>query len=132
MLSYTLEYASVAWSGMSAKDSQQLERIQRRAAWVITGEPYRSDIPPEILLARAGLPSLRSRREIEQLVFGFMFLQRSLPNHILEVLELWTREKPEKTKSLRNWDAIRLPLPKKSVLTRSPLLFYNALEQSVC
>ena len=116
-----LEYASVAWSGLSAKDSQQLERLQRRAARVITGESYRSDIPPEILLARAGLPSLQSRRKIEQLVFGFKFLQRSLPNHILEALELWTREKPEKTKSLRNRDAIRLPLPKKSVLKRSPL-----------
>ena len=64
-----LEYAAVAWSGLSVKDSQQLECIQRRAARVITGESYRNDTPPEILLARADLPSLQSRRNIEQLVF---------------------------------------------------------------
>ena len=33
-----LEYAQLAWSGLSATDSRKLERLQRRAARLITGE----------------------------------------------------------------------------------------------
>ncbi len=76
----TLEYASVAWSGVSVTEKLHLERIQRRAARLITGESPRSDTPHDILLARAGLPTLSSQREVEQIVFAFKFLQNLLPN----------------------------------------------------
>ena len=49
-----LEYACTAWSGLSASDSARLERLQRRAARLISGIAPRSDTPHTIILARAG------------------------------------------------------------------------------
>ena len=64
-----LEYAAqLAWCGLSAQDINHLERLQRRAARVITGvKPWSSTgTCHEVLLAHAGLPTLSERRLIAQ------------------------------------------------------------------
>ena len=58
----TLEYASVAWCGMGASDAERLERIQRAAARLIANVSVADQLPRDLLLARAGLECLRSRR----------------------------------------------------------------------
>ena len=116
-----LEYASLAWCGLSSTASQTLERVQRRAARVITGLPARSDTPHDILLARAGLQLLGSRRKIEQIVFAYQFINDCLPDHLLDGLRHWKAPKPARAASLRNAARIRLPRANKSILKHSPL-----------
>ena len=114
-----MEYASLAWSG--ASDAERLERVQRRAARLISNISALSDTPHDILLARAGLQPLSRRRHIEQAVFAFRFVSGcSLPRHI-QLLSHWLSAKPSATCRLRNADSIRLPRPKKNVLKASPL-----------
>ena len=73
-----LEYAQLAWCGLSAQDINHLERLQRRAARVITGvKPWSSTgTCHEVLLAHAGLPTLSERRLIAQAVFVFKVVNR--------------------------------------------------------
>ena len=56
----------------------------------------RHDIPHDILFSRAGLPTLSSRREVEQIVFVFKFLHNFLPDHVLDKLMHWNKKKPER------------------------------------
>ena len=63
-----LKYASVAWSGLSTTEKELLERIQQKAARLITGETTRHDIPHDTLLSQAGIPTLSYRREVEQII----------------------------------------------------------------
>ena len=53
----TLEYSSLAFSGLAKTDSARLERAhdQRVAARLITGVSIRDKLPSDVLLARAGL-----------------------------------------------------------------------------
>ena len=120
-----LEYASVAWCGLSSTASYSLERLQRRAARLISGLPVRSDTPHDIILARAGLQPLSSRRLVEQVVFAFRFLNETLPDHLLDNLQHWNSSKPARATSLRNARKIRLPRAKKAVMKRSP--FYLSM-----
>ena len=127
-----LEYASIVWSGLSTIAARNLESLQRKAARLITGILPSSDISHDILLARAGLPTLSSRRQLEQAVFGFKFAHSShLPDHLIDHLQHWKPAKPSRAASLRNAQHIRLPRVKKSVLQHSPLYLslsaFNAL-----
>ena len=118
-----LEYASLVWSGLSKVSADHLESIQRKAACLISGiSPSNTGIPHNILLARAGLTTLSSRRQIEQAVFAFKFVHRiRLPDHLLDTLSHWTMNKSTRCASLRQADNIRLPRAKKAVLQQSPL-----------
>ena len=132
-----LEYASIVWSGLSKVAANRLESVQRKAARLISGiHPSNTDIPHNILLARAGLPTLSSRRQVEQAVFAFKFIHRiKLPGHLLDTLSHWTMDKPTRCASLRQADKIRLPRAKKAVLQRSPLYIslssWNALSSDL-
>ena len=63
-----IEYGSIVWSGLSSSDAARLERCNRSAAWLITKTSPTSDISRPLLLARAGLPSLGTRRHMAQYV----------------------------------------------------------------
>ena len=73
-----LEYAQLAWSGLSATDNRKLERLQRRAARLITGEHLgeqsRGNIEHDLLLSRAGLSTLSSRRRVALCMLAFDFV----------------------------------------------------------
>ena len=119
-----LEYAGIAWCGMSSTDSAHLEMVQRRVARLISNLPRTSnpDVPHNILLARAGLQPLEDRRRIELAVFAFRFVHGGgLPRHLLQGLAHWLSAKPQATARLRNAAQIRLPRPHKNVLKVSPL-----------
>ena len=89
-----LEYASVVWSGIAKACADQLESIQRRAARLISGILLPSHLPHAVILARVGLPTLSSRRHVEQVVFAHNFVHGSLPNHLLDCLGHWTKQNP--------------------------------------
>ena len=128
----TMEYASLAWCGLSNRDADVLERVQRRAARLVTGIRPSSDIPNSILLARAGLQPLSTRRHIEQAVFAFRFvLGSSLPHHLHLGLSHWLTAKPAAASRLRNAGDIRLPRPHKNILKTSPLYLSLSLWNSL-
>ena len=59
----SIEYGSLAWSGMGKKNAQALARIHRRAARLITGTKLADNISSELLLAHAGLTPLAAHRD---------------------------------------------------------------------
>ena len=75
----TLESASVAWPGLSSTAADRLERIHKKAAPLITAN-YSRETPHDLLLARAGLQSLSSRRKIELPVFAYKFVRHVTPS----------------------------------------------------
>ena len=115
-----IEYASVAWSGLSVCDSDRLEKLQRRAARLITGLPCRSNTPRAILLARAGLTSLQKRRQGRRLLLAARCFN-DVPAHMPASLPHWFElTKPVRARTLQNGAAFRLPRAKKSYLKNSP------------
>ena len=50
----SLEYASIAWGGLTRRDEEKLEKCNRSAARLIANISPSADIPREIVLARAG------------------------------------------------------------------------------
>ena len=128
----SLEYASLVWCGLSSTASERLEKVQRRAARLITNIKLSSDTPHSILLARAGLQTLETRRRIEQAVFAFRFLHGgSLPHHLQSGLSLWKTNKPPATSSLRNSSHFRLPKPHKNMMKASPMYMCLSLWNSL-
>ena len=115
-----LEYASAAWSGLSAADAARLELLQRHTAQLISNIPARSDTPHAIILPRAGLQSLDARRDVELAVLAYKFIHRQLPNHLLANFSHWL-DKPARSRSLRSSNSIRLPRPRRALLKSSPL-----------
>ena len=133
-----IEYASVVWSGLLATDAKRLERCNRSAARVITGISPDDDIPREIVLARAGLDSLCTRRKVAQVRFAWQLLQGKQPQHLLDTMSHWLQAQTDKSstrKSLRDQLHVRLPLPKKNVLKLSPLYLsfsaWNSLPETI-
>ena len=121
-----LEYASISLGSLSKKDSEHLERIQRRAARLIIKEIPQSDTPHDILLARAGLATLCTRRRIARASLAFKFVNRTLPPHLMAHSKKF-KAKTGKESSLRNKLCVHLPRPKTDYLKRSP--FYTSLSE---
>ena len=133
-----LEYAQLAWCGLSVQDINHLERLQRRAARVITGvKPWSSTgTCHEVLLAHAGLPTLSERRLIAQAVFVFKVVNDlDIPCHLSNLIQAWLPEKPIRCLALRDSQTIRLPRFKSSISCRSPLhtcfSFWNSLSKDM-
>ena len=93
-----MEYASVAWSGLSLGNAEHLERIQRRAAQLIVGEQPRSTTPYD-LLCRAGLPSLSSRWNIALCLLVHDFVHHRLPPHCVNAFQAWCPTKSARSTS---------------------------------
>ena len=75
-------------------------------------------MPQDLLLARAGLPTLESRRFAEQAVFAYRLANggESLPRHLRVGLAHWFTAKPAATSCLRDADHFRLSRPRKNIL----------------
>ena len=133
-----LEYAQLAWCGLSAQDINHLERLQRRAARVITGvKPWSSTgTCHEVLLAHAGQPTLSERRLTAQAVSRFNVVNElDIPCHLSNLIQAWLPEKPIRCLALRDSQTIRLPRFKSSISCRSPLhtffSFWNSLSKDI-
>ena len=72
-----IEYDSIVWSGLSSSDAAHSERLNRSAARLITKTSPSSDLSRELLLARAGLPSLGTRRCMAQCILIRKALSRT-------------------------------------------------------
>ena len=127
-----MEYASIAWCGLSFTASARLERVQRRAARLISNISLSSDVPNDIILALAVLQSLEARCRIEQAVFAFRFFHGgSLPSHLKSGLAHWLKDKPPAASSLCNASHSRLPRPRQNALKFSPLYMCLSLWNSL-
>ena len=130
------DYASLVWGpGLRQGDAEKLERIQRRAARLISAVRLAERLPHELVLARAGLFSLTSHRSFRLAQFASRISAGFVPQHLLDATDHWFVPLPERSRSLRYADAYRLPRPKKSVLSRSPLYaslsLWNSLPQKL-
>ncbi len=134
-----LEYACEVWCGNSASDSKRLERLNRLAGRLILHLPADSNTAHDIILARAGLTTLLSRRKVQITLFAHRFLAYRQPCHLLTALSHWLPTCATTTatndRTLRNSNNLRLPRPKKNCLKRSPLYLsfstWNSLPDSL-
>ena len=118
----SLEYANVAWCGLTKRDQERLEKCNRSAARLITQTMPSSDIPHDILLARAGIPTLLSRRQVAQVKLAFTATRGLLPAHLQDTFSSWTVPSSSHAMAQRN-PCIRLPRPRKDTQRKSP--FYS-------
>ena len=118
----SLEYANVAWCGLTKRDQERLEKCNRSAARLITQTMPSSDIPHDILLARAGIPTLLSRRQVAQVKLAFTATRGLLPAHLQATFSSWTVPSSSHAMAPRN-PCIRLPRPRKDTQRKSP--FYS-------
>ena len=86
----SLEYASIAWGGLTRRDEEKLEKCNRSAARLIANISPSADIPREIVLARAGLPTMASRRKASQVRLAQAAVRGRLPDHLLGTFSSWT------------------------------------------
>ena len=124
-----LEYSAVAWSGMNKVLQDQLEAFQRSAARLITGSSLSDRLPADILLARAGLQRLSTRRKRTCVMFAFKLTDAAVPEHLTAAFDHFVPETPERKVQLRsdNSRIPRLPRPRSEVLRRSPFYFSLSL-----
>ena len=127
----TMEYASLAWSGVSATDSDRLERLQRSAARLIVGVSPLEEIDNQILLARAGLEPLSLRRNISLAQMAYRLASETLrnrePSHFAKAFKTWSATSCRGCTSLSlrsSLSLLRLPRPRTELMRRSP--FYAA------
>ena len=123
-----LEYAHVAWAGLSVANDCQLEKCNRNAARLIASISPSAGLSHEVILARAGLSTLSSRRQVAQSLFVRRLLTGKQPYHIRAAAFAWlSSHRPANAHNmvLRDRDGrLRLPRPKKNCLKLSP--FYSA------
>ena len=81
----TLEYGSVAWSNTTAKQSDDLERAQRKAAKIILGFPLSQHTDHHFLLTLLDWPTLKSRRHLQLLLLAYKLFTKSAPAHLLNI-----------------------------------------------
>ena len=132
-----IEYAQVAWAGLSAIDEKRLERINC-AACLISNTCLPVHLPYQLLLAQAGLEPLKVRRQVAQALFVRRLLSGRLPPHLQVATDPWILLQSQSrghSMDLRNGGCLRLPRPKKTVLKLSPLYssfsIWNSLPQPV-
>ena len=83
-----------------------------------------ADIPREIVLARAGLPTMASGRKPSQVRLAQAAVRGRLPDHLLGTFSSWTLPASIHSMPQRSHQIIRLPRPKKEIQWRTP--FYSA------
>ena len=98
------------------------KNVNRSAARLITQTMPSSDVPHDILLARAGIPTLLSRRQVAQVKLAFTATRGLLPAHLQATFSSWTVPSSSHAMAQRN-PCIRLPRPRKDTQRKSP--FYS-------
>ena len=116
-----IEYGSIVWSGLSSSDATRLERFNRSAARLITKTSPSSDISLELLLARAGLPSLGTRRRMAQCILTRKAYLGCHPRHLQRALSPWITPAKRRQSPRTSPLSIHVQRPNKSLFQRSPL-----------
>ena len=128
------DYCDILYDGHITKDDElRLERLQIRAARLVTGTPYRT--PSDKLRRELGWDSLKTRRKIHKLTFYRKLLdtRHSLPDYLTPVL---TQTRGTATqRRLRNTDTMTLPPNRTTSFQRSFIpdttRLWNRLPQSI-
>ena len=87
----SLEYASTAWSSLTARQIDRLERFQRKAAKTILRRPLFVPSDHDEILQTIGWPSLHSRRRYRLAVLGYRIAHGQIPQHLQEVSVLFSQ-----------------------------------------
>ena len=128
------DYCDILYDGHITKDDElRLERLQTRAARLVTGTPYRT--PTDKLRRELGWDSLKTRRKIHKLIFYRKLLdtRHSLPDYLTPIL---TQTRGTATqRRLRNTDTMTLPPNRTMSFQRSFIpdttRLWNRLPQSI-
>ena len=83
----SIEYASIAWGGLTRREEEKLEKSNRSAARLIANISPSADIPREIILARAGLPTIALRRKTSQVRLTQAAVRGRLPSRNIFILD---------------------------------------------
>ena len=78
-----LEYCSVVWSPYTKRNTDKLERIQRRATKLI----FKSDDPYDIRLKKLNLMSLDKRRSLADVTFLYKVLNGIIDIDISKIID---------------------------------------------
>ena len=112
------DYCDILYDGHITKDDElRLERLQTRAARLVTGTPFRT--PSDKLRRELGWDSLKTRRKIHKLLFYRKLLdnRHSLPDYL--TLTLTQTRGAVTQRRLRNTDTMTLPPNRTTSFQRS-------------
>ena len=116
-----IEYGSIVWSGLSSSDAARLERLNRSTARLITKTSPSSDLSRELRLARAGLPSLGTRRRMAQCILIRKAYLGRHPRHLQRALSPWISSGKRRQSPRTSPLSTHVQRPNKFVFQRSPL-----------
>ena len=106
-------------------------KAEQKSWAIILKLPAASNLSHDILLARAGLPTLTERRQFAQIKFCFNPLYRDsrLPEHLKQAVSVWTSSQtPWSHHMTLRGGSVRLPRPWTNCQNSSP--FYSAFSLS--
>ena len=114
-----VEYGSLALSNLSSTQTDQLERLQRRAARICLRLPLFQPTHHSALLHRLELHTMSSRRVYRQAVFGHSLTFGNVPTH-LQSPGLY-RKVTRPARNLRRERMFQLPVTRTSRHRDSPI-----------
>lgn len=85
-----LEYASVVWDGCSSAEIEKLEKVQLRAARIVTGLPILAS--RESLYFETGWASLSKRREIAKLTIMYKIHYNLVPQYLSDIANIYRKD----------------------------------------
>ena len=78
-----LDYSSVVWDDISDQLTDKLQKLQNRAARVITGADYRT--PSSVLLNKPGWSSLKEKRNKQKAIMMFKIMNGMTPAYLEDI-----------------------------------------------
>ena len=106
---------------MGKRNTQLLDRVDRRAARLISGTCLSEYVSDELLLSCACLSLLASHRNFRLALFASRFLSDLVPLHLSKAMDHWRQSVSGCALLLRRPPAVFLPRAKKKILSTSPL-----------
>ena len=124
------DYCSTVWSGLGAELSDKLQKLQNRAARVITKTGY--ETRSSELLSKLGWDKLSLRREKQKATFMFKTMSKLVPENIQKLFE---KKNIQLKYNIRNQEsALVLPKPRTEYLKKcfsySGAKLWNGLSSS--
>lgn len=109
------DYCDIVWDGMSSTNADRLQRLQNRAARVITRQNY--EIRSTDIRNHLGWRTLVERRKAHKATMMFKIMQGNAPTYLTDLLKL---SNINNLYNLRNRDnCLVLPKPKTDFLKKS-------------
>ena len=112
---------------MGKRNAQLLDRVHHCATRLISGTHLSEHVSNEMLLSRAGMSLLASRRNFQLALFASRFLSDLVHLHLSKAMDHWRQSVSGRALLLRRPPAVRLPRAKKKILSTSPLFLALSL-----